>query len=110
MTLAISVLRIKGREPFGVAQKYTPVETIHIPTGLRLRLNGAGGLADGRSSGLTSHLHFTGACVVQREVVEMQAQLRRWRVSILSHAAACTSVVCFYSRNKTTVRFQLWFK
>ena len=49
-----------------------------------------GGLADGHYLGLTPHLDFTGACVVQREVVEMQAQLRRWRVRILSHAAACT--------------------
>ena len=66
-----------------------------------------GGLADSHYLGLTPHLDFTGACVVQQEVVEMQAQLRRWRVRILSHAAACKSVVCFASRNNTTVRFSV---
>ena len=57
-----------------------------------------GGLADGHYLGLTPHLDFTGAFVVQREVVEMQAQLQRWKVRILSHAAASTyvgSLFCF---------------
>ena len=55
------------------------------------------GLADGHNAGLTPHLSFTGACVVQREVVEASST-SRVEGQDLSHAVSCKSVVCLLPR------------
>ena len=44
---------------------------------------------DGHYSGLTPHLDFTGACVVQRTVVAASST-SKVEGQDLSHAAACT--------------------